>query len=162
MDALQIILRNIKRSSNGSLAAPFSFLTSLLSFVSHFTQVLYCFGMWYFGNKFVRGAIFILSVEYFEMVIGVWACMDKMWNLGILFPGNVHFWREIFAILRRNASFRCIFLSFSYIKCLKIGKIFTFLTQFVTIFHCIFSSLGYECYIAHKCRKSASGSVHNI
>ena len=33
--------------------------TFLLLFLSHFTQVLECFDMWYFGSRFVTGAIFI-------------------------------------------------------------------------------------------------------
>ena len=41
------------------------------------------------------------------------ACIGKMWNLGISFPGKKGFWREIFAIFRVNLSFIWIFLSFS-------------------------------------------------
>ena len=41
------------------------------------------------------------------------------------FTGNVHFWREIFAILRGNVSFRYISVFFLQ-KCLKMCKIFTF------------------------------------
>ena len=41
------------------------FLTFSLFFVSHFTQVLLCFDMWYFGNRFVLGTINIpLTSKY--------------------------------------------------------------------------------------------------
>ena len=46
-----------------------------------------------------------------------WACMDKMWNLGISFPGNCDyffaFWMKIFAILRKYISFGYICLDIS-------------------------------------------------
>ena len=38
-----------------------NFLLSHCYYVSHFTQVLQCFDMWYFGNRFVVGAIFIFD-----------------------------------------------------------------------------------------------------
>ena len=38
------------------------FLTFLLVFVSHFTQVQECFDMWYFGNRFLIGATFIWDI----------------------------------------------------------------------------------------------------
>ena len=57
------------------------------------------------------------------LIIGSSTCMEKNVEFGNLIPRKFSWWREIFAILRGNSSFRWIFWSFSYKK-------FTFLTHF--------------------------------
>ena len=44
----------------------FIFYTFLLLFVSHFTQVLQYFDMWYFGNRFVIETLFIYDNNLFK------------------------------------------------------------------------------------------------
>ena len=63
-----------------------------------------------------------------------WLCMEIMGNLVISFPGNfafggkyLQFWGEIYHL-------DIDILVFFFQNCLKICKIFKFLTQFVTIF----------------------------
>ena len=81
-------------------------------------------------------------------------CMHgKNVEFGNLIPGKLCFWREIYAILRENISFRCIFLSFSDKKFWKFVKK-TFWLNFWPysreILH-LFPALG-ECFIIFSVR----------
>ena len=78
---------------------------------------------------------FISYLIYYS-IVPLHACKKNV-EFGNLIPGKICFWREIFAILRENLSFRWIFRSFSYNK-----------SHFDNIFDhmpgkfCIFSSLN--------------------
>ena len=80
--------------------------------------------LWSNSNEIFRLYNSAQLIPHWRITSGViwYTCMENV-EFGNLIPGKFCYWREIFAILRENWSFRWIFQSFSFKNSWKLVKL---------------------------------------